>query len=272
MNLSTSVVKQMVKRMLGRTTPPPPAGTALYQGRVKRRSLDLATIPPAVNIAAFAGPLYQAINEARLAHLDTLGLPLAGKSVLDVGAGTGDLAQFFVQKGCQVTCVDGRKENIDELCARFPKLRGHVGDVQVDSLEPLGKFDIVFCYGLLYHVENPLAALRNMAAVCSDLMLLEMIICANTSPVRSLADEKVEATQALLGMGSRPSPSYIAMALDRIGFPYVYLPVEPPDHPQFKFRWMNNLEWNRDGNNMRCIFVASRSRLTNPRLVDLLVD
>ena len=61
-----------------------------------------------------------AINRARLAHLDSLDLPLSRKSVLDVGCGVGHLSRFFVERGCRVTCVDGRRENIDALQLRYP--------------------------------------------------------------------------------------------------------------------------------------------------------
>src|ERR1700722_3897891 len=104
-----------------------------------------------------------AINRARLAHLESLGLPLSGKSVLDAGCGVGHLAQFFVERGCRTVCVDARSENIDRLRMLYPHSEAAVANVETDRLADFGVFDIVFCYGLLYHVANPVAALGNIA-------------------------------------------------------------------------------------------------------------
>jgi len=68
-----------------------------------------------------------------------------------------------------VVCVDARPENIARLHSLYPGREAHVANVEVDRLSELGRFDIVFCYGLLYHVENPIAALRNIAGwLCGD--------------------------------------------------------------------------------------------------------
>ena len=208
-----------------------------------------------------------AINAARMAHLDSLGLPIAGRSVLDVGCGVGRLAQFFVERGCSVTCVDGRAENIASLQSRYPGLPARVANVETDSLASLGRFDIVFCYGLFYHLENPIGALRNMAEACAGLLLLETVVTDHTEPILRLLDEAVEtANQALAGLATRPSPAYVVMALNRLGFPYVYAAKHPPQHPDFQFDWRNDLEFSRDGHLLRCIFVASRQPLNSPEL------
>ena len=207
------------------------------------------------------------INRARMAHIDSLQLPLGGKSVLDVGCGIGHLARFFVERGCRITCVDGRAENIAVLRSRYPDMRAQVANVEIDSLAALGRFDIVFCYGLLYHLENPIAALRNIAQVCGQFLLLETIVADHSEPVLRLSDEPSETVnQALGGLGGRPSPAYVTMALTRAGFRYVYAPKQPPDHPDFQFQWKNDLEFSRHGHLLRCTFVASHQLLNNPNL------
>src|SRR4051794_29363324 len=176
-------------------------------------------------ISVFDSPDALAINRARLAHLDSLGLPIRGKSVLDVGCGVGHLSRFFVERGCQVTCVDGRAENIASLRERYPNMNAHVADVHTDPLAAFGHFDIVFCYGLLYHLENPVSGLRNMAQVCNELLLLETVITDHSEPIMRLLDEPAEThNQALGGMACRPTPAFVAMALNRAGFRYIYAP------------------------------------------------
>jgi tRNA (mo5U34)-methyltransferase len=41
------------------------------------------------------------------------------------------------------------------------------------DLEPLGIFDVVFFLGVLYHMENPLASLRRVAALTNGLAIIE---------------------------------------------------------------------------------------------------
>ena len=50
------------------------------------------------------------------------------------------------------------------------------GDVESLNGTVTGTFDVVYCYGLLYHLENPAAALSAMAARCRDLLLLETCV------------------------------------------------------------------------------------------------
>lgn len=216
----------------------------------------------------FDNQLASGINKARLDHLAWMELPLDGRSVLDVGGGPGHLATSFVQRGCRVLVTDARPENV----ALARQLYGHearVMDAESPDFHTLGTFDVVFCYGLLYHVENPLLVLRNLASVAADLVVLETIVCDSHLPVVALVDESLSANQAMRGLACRPSPAWIAMAFDRLGLK-VYAPVQPPQHPDFLFEWRDDMAYERNGFNLRCIFVASRKELRNNKLIPLL--
>jgi FkbM family methyltransferase len=206
------------------------------------------------------------LNRARLDHLATLGLPLDGRSVLDVGCGVGHLAQFFVDRNCRVKCVDGREENVRDLRQRYPGLPAGVADVEA-GLESFGTFDVVFCYGLLYHLENPVLGIRNMAQVCRDLLLIETLVCDSQLPVTHWAEEPLTGNQALRGLGSRHSPSFVKLALNAAGFPFVYRAASPPRHPDFEVSWDNSLAWRQHGHLIRSVFVVSRRELHNSNLI-----
>jgi SAM-dependent methyltransferase len=210
------------------------------------------------------------INDARLAHLAELGLPLERRRVLDVGSGPGHLAQFFVARGCQVTSTDARQENIDRMAELYPTHHGVVADVENFDFAPLGHFDVVFCYGLLYHLESPVRALRNLAEVCDDLFLLETMIADATTPILRLEDEFLSANQALRGIAHRPSPAWVGMVLNRIGFEFVWTARESPEHPDYRFESRGDAATARDGHLLRAIFIASRTRLNNDRLLPVI--
>ena len=210
------------------------------------------------------------INAARLGFLSRLGIPLTRKRVLDAGCGVGHHTPFYLARGCTVVGIDGRPENIARMKELYPEVEGLVGDVQEMDLERLGTFDIVHCLGLLYHLDSPIAALRRLAGVCREVLILETLVCDAKRPVMMLADEPGSVNQALGGVGCRPSPSFVAMALNRLGFPHVYGTADPPRHPDFRFDWLDTLDVERDGHNLRCMFVASRSPIQRPHLVELI--
>ncbi|MBX9771079.1 MAG: class I SAM-dependent methyltransferase, partial [Candidatus Obscuribacterales bacterium] len=105
---------------------------------------------------------YQRHNQRRLEHLAGLGLDLSNKHVLELGAGIGDHTSFFLDRNCEVTISEPRKENLEILKLRFPTKE--ILSLDLESPSPLNRqFDIVYCYGVLYHLADPEKALRFMA-------------------------------------------------------------------------------------------------------------
>jgi FkbM family methyltransferase len=98
----------------------------------------------------------------------------------------------------------------------------------------LGVFDIVLCCGLLYHLENPFAALRNLYALTGRVLLIESMIVASTSPIASLIDEGQGEDQGLNYIAFVPSESCLTKMLYRTGFPYVYAVTTLPEHEDFR--------------------------------------
>jgi SAM-dependent methyltransferase len=245
-----------------------PHGT--YNVSVMSRHFAAEEQPRGGHAIVFDDQVASDINAARLQWLEAVDLPVAGKRVLDAGCGVGHFGPFYLCRGCSVTGLDGRAENIAILRERHPRIDGRVGDLQTIDLSTLGDFDVVHCFGLLYHLDSPVAALRNMHAVCRELLVLETMVCDSSRPLVVLADEDKSVNQALEGLGCRPSPSFVALALNRIGFRCVYGTNDPPHHPDFQIAWNDDLAVSRAGANLRCIFVASREPIDRPLLVSLL--
>ena len=241
-----------------------------YPVSVQSRDVKAESIPPGGGVECFDVQEAIELNRARLDHLASLELLPTRERILDVGCGVGHLAAALSRMGFSVVCVDGREQNIASLRSRYPSLVAHVADVETDGLHCLGAFDAILCYGLLYHLENPIKALRNIESACRKTLILETMICDHDSPVLRIEDDTLSANQALRGIGCRPSPSYVVAALSRVGFRHVYAPRMLPNHGDFQFEWKNNLDSLRDGRNMRCVFVASRKELRNGHLISLL--
>jgi hypothetical protein len=83
---------------------------------------------------------------------------LAKLSVVDLGCLEGGYSLAFAKMGLQVTGIDAREENL-EKCEwvkshfNLPNLKYVKDDVK--NLANYEKFDIIFCAGLLYHLDEP---------------------------------------------------------------------------------------------------------------------
>ena len=263
-------LKQTVMQPLAKQKTTRGAPALLYPISIPAKVHVSSFVRPGNGVESFDAPGAISINRARMACLFSLQLPLQGKTLLDVGCGVGHLAQFFVQQGCDVLCLDARLENIDRLKTLYPGLKAQVFDLEKDSPIELGTFDIVFAFGLLYHLENPFSAVHKLAAAARELLLIETVVSDHPMPLVVMCEEPNAFNQAVDHIGCRPTPSFVALALRSSGFPYVYAPRVLPDHPDFQVDWRSDLADAREGHLLRCLFVASRQPLANPNLISLL--
>src|SRR6266571_163702 len=194
--------------------------------------------------ALFRSPRYQRHNARRLEHLASLGLELHGKSVLELGAGVGDHTTFFLDRDCTVVSVEPRAENCAIFRATMQILRSSgyakaanarlvYADMESVGQKITERFDIVYSYGLLYHVADPQAALNAMAERCADLLLLETCVSFGANEaINPTAEPQVDATQAIGGVGCRPTRPWILARLKTL-FGYAYAPRTQPAHDEF---------------------------------------
>ena len=213
--------------------------------------------------AVFLAPGAHAINQARQSHLATLGLDLANKRVLEVGAGIGLHTPFFLERGCQVTVTDGRPENLAEIGRRLPGTKSALVDLELDRPIELGRFDLVYCYGLLYHLANPERALGRLADVCDGQLLLETAVSPGTHDELLLVRDPDAFNQAVSGIGCRPTRLWVLNRLKSL-LGYGYIPRTQPDHVDFPTDWIHTPIQTMH----RSIFVGSRTPLALPTLVD----
>lgn len=185
----------------------------------------------------FDAPHARRFTEARQSFLRLIlpyfkqGLDL--RTALDVGCGVGHFSTFLRDMGFQVTGVDGRAENVTEAQKRYPNIPFYIANVEDSSITHLGKFDLVLCFGLLYHLENPFAAMRNLYALTTKVLLIESMTVPEQRPVLILRDEGQSEDQGLHFIAFYPSESAIVKMCYQSGFPFVYRFLKLPDHEDF---------------------------------------
>ena len=108
---------------------------------------------------------------------------LDGKSFLDIGAFDG-LHSFEAEKrgakkvlATDIWCGPTGKEGFD-LAHKY--LNSNIEDKLIDvydiSPQTVGKFDIVLCSGLIYHLRDPYLAIKNAVSVAKELVVIESAI------------------------------------------------------------------------------------------------
>ena len=113
-------------------------------------------------------------------------LDLAGRSVIDFGAWNGAFSHEAIRrKASHVLAVDdyaidhpdlrGREtfELVNRATGRDIELRQIDLDAPRLDLSNLGQFDVVLFLGVLYHLRDPLAALREVASVTREALVVE---------------------------------------------------------------------------------------------------
>ena len=116
------------------------------------------------------------------------GIDFTGKRVLDAGCWNGGFSVEAARRGArEVVGLDHDRPAIRHLkCSEtFQLVADATGlplkavDVDLDaprlSLDHLGKFDIVLFLGVFYHLRDPIAATRELAAIANEVLAIETI-------------------------------------------------------------------------------------------------
>jgi len=100
---------------------------------------------------------------------------IRGKSIVDLGCLEGGYTVAFAQMGMDATGIEIRASNLEN--ARFlqekfalPNLRFHRDDVlNIARYDP---WDVIFCCGLLYHLESPRSFISTMGRMARDSVII----------------------------------------------------------------------------------------------------
>lgn len=212
---------------------------------------------------------YLGLTMRTLEHLASLKLPLRNRRVLEVGAGAGDFSSFFLDRACRTTITDVRPELLAYLQRRYPGQDIRRLDLEAPTPLAGAPFEVVFCYGVLYHLQHPAQAIAFLSSQCSDLLLVASQVNGNDEIwLKEIVEPREHFEQAYHGRGARFTRGWLYAELQR-HFPYVYTPHTQPAHVQFPCDW-SQVDGEREL--VRAIFVASRQPLPHRLLTEQWLD
>lgn len=216
---------------------------------------------------------YKEWNEVRIkATIDHYGKDFfKGKTILDLGCGWGDVSAYFAKEcGAYVTGIDVRPPHIEKAKNRHPhpNLQFFTKDIEKRSWDyGSEKFDIIICWGLLYHLKDPKRVLKKLCKHCNYLIVDSEVIDSEdarlTKEIAEPSDMKHGWGGSILGFGMRPSAALIEHV-----FKEARMQVESPkdltqlDHSCHNYSWTakNNDSW--QPGQRRFYFVSKKTRST----------
>ncbi len=180
---------------------------------------------------------YLEINVARWQAAERIldALPSLGlRTALDIACGPGWFTRRLIDRGLDVTGLEGRVKLVTEAQKRVPEARF----VQTNLNNSASGIDIVpsdlvFCFGCLYHLENPLLFLRQLNQWTGKLLLLETQVIPDDKAIFQMVDEGRNVTQGLNFASLIPSDSAVVKALSWAGFEHIYESQNPVAHQDF---------------------------------------
>jgi len=120
----------------------------------------------------------------------------SGRTVLDVGCGTGFFTRWYLERGADVTGIDIAPTSIERLRERHPQARFVLSDVSEVALD--ARYDLVNAFDVLYHIvddarwERALVNLAN-ATGPGGLLLLTDAFPAHEPPFSEASHNRMRA-------------------------------------------------------------------------------
>ena len=156
---------------------------------IEQRILDKTwfyrfTLPSGKVTSTYDDGALDSIHETRLRMLKQVidghfGGTLAGRTAIDIACHQGWFATKLAGWNADdVLAVDARSEHVaDTMLIRdalqLAKLRVEQSDVHALDPARTGRFDLVLMLGLIYHLENPVGALRQARALSRNACVVE---------------------------------------------------------------------------------------------------
>jgi tRNA (mo5U34)-methyltransferase len=205
------------------------------------------TLPSGAALPSTHGGTLDAIHATRLqmmnAALDArFPSGVAERRAVDLACHQGWFSYQLAQRGfAEIVGIDARANHVEDAellhramgVANFRAIQSDIHAADQLKLEP---FDVVLCFGLIYHLENPIGALRQARALCRGTCLIETQIVPGMSgsvdwgsyefvrPLKGvfgIIDEMAEThapEASVTGICLAPSLNGLLWILEQLGF------------------------------------------------------
>lgn len=172
--------------------------------------------------------------------VDLYGGTLAGKRVLDLGCNAGFWSLNAAEAGASfVLGVDGRQMHVDQANFVF-EVKGidrsryefALGNIYEFDFKKYAPFDIVFCFGLMYHISKPMSLIELISEVNSDILIIDTGIIRLPGSFLRYRKESTEDPRATMeyDLVSSPTKEAIRDMVRPFGYQAVVLKPQFTDY------------------------------------------
>ncbi len=185
-----------------------------------------------IHFRGLEGRHYQRYFHFFPAILSRCGGSLAGKRVLEIGCNAGFWSIQARLAGAEsVLGIDLSPKNVEQAelileITGLDRIEYRVLNAYEVSEASLGRYDIVFFLGMLYHVDKPIEALERLYEVTGEFAVIDTTLARSDvpdgAPVLLLREDAVHDQNFSNRVALVPSKSAVPMMLRHVGFREVF--------------------------------------------------
>ena len=160
---------------------------------------------------------------------------IKNSTILDLASHDGRWSFAAIKNGAKkVYGIEGKKELVQRAIENMKKYgiseeRYHfvVGDIfeEIKKISP-NEIDVVFCFGVFYHVSNHMELLKEIKKLQPKYLILDTEITKSKSPIIRLREEPYYTPDSTISfekfIAGRPSQSALNMMLNALDFKITY--------------------------------------------------
>jgi len=168
---------------------------------------------------------------------------IKNSTILDLASHDGRWSFAAIKNGAKkVYGIEGKKELVQKGIENMKKYgiseeRYHfgVGDIfeEIKKISP-NEIDVVFCFGIFYHVSNHMQLLKEIKKLQPKYLILDTEIAKSKSPIIRLRKEPYYTPDSTISfekfIAGRPSQSALNMMLNALDFKITYYDWEKNIH------------------------------------------
>ncbi len=170
----------------------------------------------------------------RVNQFFALGWPI--KRVLELSCLEGAHTFHLGINADEVVALEGRQQNVDKVLLLrkilvHPQVYVHWADIEHVCLSDYGRFDSIFCSGILYHLQDPLRLLKQCASVSDHLFIWTHYSATEDVPGgRWVAEDVSSPTSGLSPQSFWPTLPRLLIWLGEAGWEWQVI-TSNPQHP-----------------------------------------